>query len=186
MGSTNGKTAQKNLQKPRYRIEFYQNTETAVTNVNVVFTSIHVLEARHSITNLTLCIPITPYVARNKLFLLIWRDASRSSPPCSRIHFSFYKILLFHPSFLRKKLIHSWCLLLASSCSPEIVLQVDWITTRHWQDIRAEDPQSTYHSQDIYIDWSYLVLTAKDCMPCMPPDLHTRSTIKIRKTGFVQ
>ena len=67
-GSETRKTVQKNLQKPQYRIEFYPNTETAVTNVKVVLSSI--LEVRHSITNVTLCIPITVYVV-TKWFLLI-------------------------------------------------------------------------------------------------------------------
>ena len=71
-GPRNRKTAQIKLQKPQYRIELYQNTETAVTNVGAVLSSI--LEVHHSITNMTLCIPITakppPRFAPQRFFAL--------------------------------------------------------------------------------------------------------------------
>ena len=58
--------------KTANRVELYQNTETGVTNVGVVLSSI--LEVHHSITNMTLCIPITaeppPRFAPQRFFAL--------------------------------------------------------------------------------------------------------------------
>ena len=82
----------KGVRKPQNRTE--KLTKTAILyrilakyrnrsyKCGVVLSSI--LEVRYSITNVILCIPITVYVV-TKSFLLIWRDASRSSPPCSWI-----------------------------------------------------------------------------------------------------
>ena len=60
-GSENRKTAQKNVKKPQYRIEIYQNTETAVTNVeHAVIKTLG--PPFRSIRNVTLCILIKVYV----------------------------------------------------------------------------------------------------------------------------
>ena len=54
--SENRKTAPKNLQKPQYRIELYQNTETAVTNVNVVLSSTHTFRGYHRMRSFDLIV----------------------------------------------------------------------------------------------------------------------------------
>ena len=108
---------------------------------------------RHFITNVTSYTPITVYVVA-KSFLLSWRDASRFSPPCSWIDFSFYKILP-SPSLLRKKIATLLMITSSSSClldTAKIVLQVGRKSTRHPSRRSPVDVSFTG-----YNGWSHLV-----------------------------